>query len=458
MRVLAPLTRLSRFHITKCSQRRTLLTLAIETSCDDTSVAILEKHNDNSATLHFHSKVTSDNRLYGGVHPLVALESHQKNIAGLVKVALQSLPIDEREQGKTLVGNNGRVEGRKRPDFITVTRGPGMLSSLYTGITTAKGLAVAWEIPLLGVNHMQAHALTPRLVSALESARDDSTITKPDPEFPFLSLLVSGGHTMLVHSRSLCDHKILANTLDMAVGDVIDKCARDILPTSELEAASDVMYGRVLETFAFPDSEPDYNYSPPSSFIAPVRALQDKYDWFITPSFQNPGPGGYAAYADTFIYSSIGSSVKRIMNQRPEMEVAERRALARTAMQAAFEHLASRILLALNRSDMKSINTLVVSGGVASNQFLKAVLRSNLDAKGYSHIRMVFPPPKFCTDNAAMIAWTGIEMFEAGWRTGLEALAFRKWSIDPESKEGGILGVDGWFNVNDPEADSSHEL
>ena len=90
------------------------------------------------------------------------------------------------------------------------------------------------------------------------------------------------------------------------------------------------------------------------------------------------------------------------------------------------------------------IHTLVVSGGVARNNFLKHVLRAFLDARGFSHVELVFPPPYLCTDNAAMIAWTGIEMFEAGWESDLSIQARRKWAIDTEAEDGGILGADGW--------------
>ncbi|KAE9382126.1 glycoprotease family protein-like protein [Stipitochalara longipes BDJ] len=430
-------------------QRRLLLTLAIETSCDDTSVAVLEKHKNNSAALHFHSKITSDNRIYGGVHPIASHESHQQNLATLVEQALHSLPIKKRtsEHITEVLCLNGKdgMEFREKPDFITVTRGPGMRSSLNTGLDTAKGLAVAWQIPLLGVNHMQAHALTPRLVSALDAAdAGEYKAAANDPAFPFLTLLVSGGHTMLVHSRSLCDHEILANTTDMAVGDMIDKTAREVLPQEHLNSASDVMYGKLLESFAFADQQLSHDYHPPSSFTRPRISQLSGSDWTINPPYCAPGPEGSITFADAFTFSGIGSSVKGIMDRHPEMDEIGRRVLARETMALAFEHLASRALFALQRPDIQDIRTLVVSGGVASNQFLKTILRENLDVKGYKNMKLVFPPPKFCTDNAAMIAWTGIEMFEAGWRTSLDAMAIKKWSIDQKAADGGILGADGW--------------
>jgi N6-L-threonylcarbamoyladenine synthase len=449
MRPLCLLIRRSNPSILRHVQRRQLLTLAIETSCDDTSVAVLEKHENNSATLHFHSKITSDNRIYGGVHPIASHESHQKTLAILVGQALRSLPNEKKASAPvtSVLFLNGRdgMETRKKPDFVTVTRGPGMRSSLNTGLDTAKGLAVAWQIPLLGVNHMQAHALTPRLVSALDAAVSRSFDTAGnDPAFPFLTLLVSGGHTMLVHSRSLCDHEILADTTDMAVGDMIDKTAREVLPRTYLESASDVMYGKLLESFAFPEEKPLHEYVPPSSFTRQRVCRLPDYEWTINPPYCAPGPEGSIKYADAFTFSGIGSSVKSIMSRLPEMDDTGRRELARETMALAFEHLASRVLFALQRPDIQSIQTLVVSGGVASSQFLKTILRENLNAKGYREMQLVFPPPKFCTDNAAMIAWTGIEMYEARWRTSFDAIAIKKWSIDPKAADGGILGVDGW--------------
>ncbi|TVY81862.1 tRNA N6-adenosine threonylcarbamoyltransferase, partial [Lachnellula suecica] len=383
------------------------------TNLSPTRVTVLEKHMNNSATLHFNSKITSDNRSYGGVYPIVAHESHQQNVAALVNEALHSLPEASPENGLenvVVVKAGETIAIRKKPDFITATRGPGMRASLITGMDTAKGLAVAWQVPILGVNHMQAHALTPRLVSALDASSSGPAIST-DPSFPFLTLLVSGGHTMLVHSKALCDHEILANTTDIAIGDMIDKCARDILPPSIIASAPDVMYGPLLESYAFPDN--------PSKGEASQLTPQTIYNWKIATPYSRSGPKGPTSYLKSFSYSGIGSSVKRILEENPGMDDRERRVLARETMRVAFEHLASRVLLYLQTLELKNIQTLVVSGGVASNQYLKAVLRNSLDMKGHGDMRLVFPPPKFCTDNAAMIAWTGMEMYEAGWRTSL---------------------------------------
>ena len=129
--------------------RRPLITLAIETSCDDTSVAILE-HSDRSrfprTVLHFHKKITSNNSVYQGVHPIVSLESHQESLATLINEAIQELPSADFYEGDDAIAVTNQTWRRKKPDFISVTRGPGMRSNLFTGLDTAKGLAVAWQV------------------------------------------------------------------------------------------------------------------------------------------------------------------------------------------------------------------------------------------------------------------------------------------------------------------------
>jgi N6-L-threonylcarbamoyladenine synthase len=433
--------------IARYHERRPLLTLAIETSCDDTSVAILEKQNTRS-TLHFHEKVTSDNRAFQGVHPLVALESHQKSLALLVNRALQSLP--ERPNESATWTNAIQVHGsdtgyshtlRKRPDFITVTRGPGMQANLMTGLDTAKGLAVAWQIPILGVNHMQAHALTPRLVSSLNAS---SASLDVGPAFPFLSLLVSGGNTMLVHSSDIVSHSILAEKTDIPVGNVLDKCARDILPASLLDNGKSVMYGQMLETFGFPGGAKDDDYAPPATQCEINTMKTTQFGWALRPPLSVD-----KGSAMEFSYSGLGAAVRRIVVGNPAITDLERRVLAQETMRVAFEHLASRVLLALSTPAMENVSTLVVSGGVASNQFLKHVLRTLLNKRGFGHVEVIFPPISLCTDNAAMIAWTGMEMWEAGWKSGLDIRSLKKWAIDPLADDGGIMGAEGWMKEDD---------
>lgn len=475
------------------SRRENLLALAIESSCDDTCVAILERcTSTGAAKLRFNKKVTSDNREFRGVHPTVAVLSHTANLAPLVHEALGHLPeaATDKEDPRSpdrwhqLCSVRGTV--RRRPDFVAVTRGPGMTSNLATGLNTAKGLATAWGVPLLGVNHMQAHALTPRLVSALarwppgeeepgRSSGDNGKEHEAEPAaFPYLSLLVSGGHTLLVYSRSLCDHKILASANNIAIGDMLDKCARLILPASELSGTSNVMYGALLEHFVFPptvraddinnssnsSSKPtpgktavnnyDYEYTPPARRADEIATFDSGLGWTLTPLLAG-------TTAMTYNFSGFSSQVQRIIEERPDMGLDERRLLGRHAMRLAFEHLASRLLFALKKNKetdgedgMKDVTTVVVAGGVASNRYLMHVLRAMLAVRGFGHLEINAPPPALCTDNAAMIAWTGMEMFEEGYRSQLGILAMRKWPVDPEADGGGILGASGWVKDDRP--------
>lgn len=449
-------------------------TLAIETSCDDTSVAVLAISGANDSSrlrteVLFHDKVTANSDGYGGIHPLVALDSHQTQLAQLVQRAVQRLEPHIKD------GNSANIFER-RPDFVSATRGPGMRSNLSVGLNTAKGLALAWNVPLVGAHHMQAHALTPRLCSTIDLGNgsgqilrrrdeDGNEIDAPEwdpkniqPRFPFLSLLVSGGHAMLIDSKSLTDHRILAESQDIAVGDYLDKAARAILSESELKTP----FGKALEEFAFPSGQP-YDYSAPKSRQDELERRMTKFGWSLGPPLAESKGGEKSSRRMVYSFSGLLSSVQRLARQYtdadrtasydPEATVAgptsERRELAREVQRVAFEHLGSRIFLHLesisrDHATYPAIETIVVSGGVASNKFLRHVLRSMLDARGYSNIKLQFPPPQLCTDNALMIAWAGMEMYDTGYESELSIPPLRKWSMDPSADDGGILGVWGW--------------
>ncbi|KFY18784.1 hypothetical protein V491_04700, partial [Pseudogymnoascus sp. VKM F-3775] len=249
---------------------------------------------------------------------------------------------------------------------------------------------------------------------------------------------------MLVHSSDIVSHSILAEKTDIPVGNVLDKCARDILPASLLDNGKSVMYGPMLEAFAFPNGAEGYDYTPPETQRGLNMMKTTEFGWAIRPPLSEDKSSSME-----FSYSGLGAIIRRIVEGNPEMSDLERRVLAQETMRVAFEHLASRVLLALSMPAMKDISTLVVSGGVASNQFLKYMLRSLLDKRGFEGVEVVFPPMSLCTDNAAMIAWTGIEMWEGGWRSGLNMRSLKKWAIDPEAADGGIMGPEGWRRADD---------
>ncbi|EMC94616.1 hypothetical protein BAUCODRAFT_54455, partial [Baudoinia panamericana UAMH 10762] len=447
------------------------LVLGIESSCDDSSVALVEvsKHNHGELDLDlptsdviashkrwqlrviFHETVTANNDAFSGIHPLVALDSHRAHLAPLVQKAFRSW----QEQQRLL--------------FVAVTRGPGMRSNLAVGLDLAKGIALAQDVPLVGVHHMQAHALTPRLLVAQANRdgydRKSMNLEATKPEFPYLSILVSGGHTMLMQSQSLTDHAILAETHDIALGDCLDKAARAILPANLLRPP----YGAALERFAWHTDVKDlsdlldhetYEDAPvPTRRQDELERRRSDWGWSLAPPLSESKGGEKSSRRMVYSFAGLQSSVERFMKfelgphgeltrtarDPDKISLSERQAMAREVQRVAFEHLASRLLLYLTSPDGDvSINTVVVSGGVAANKFLRHVVRGILDARGFSHIKLMFPPIELCTDNALMIAWAGIEMYAAGYTTSLDVGPIRKWPLDTAVTGGGILETTGW--------------
>lgn len=310
------------------------------------------------------------------------MRSHQEHLANLIASALPSLPnalppsnaVEDRSsrQISILCPKTGNWIWKRKPDFVSVTRGPGMISSLDVGLNTAKGLALAWQIPLLGVNHMQSHALTPRLVSALDQ---QNSCPAPCPMFPFLSLLVSGGHTLLLHSKSIIDHAVLASTCDIAIGDALDKIARVVCPDVLLQSPGEIMYGRLLEQFAFPNGVRDHQYVPPATRGEELASNITRWGWNLPVPFATTSSGAKTRLMK-FSFTGLDSKVRKICSERGDiMAHEERLELAREAMRVAFEHLAARVVLALDTlgSSEEVVDTLVVSGGVASNSYLKTM-------------------------------------------------------------------------------------
>ena len=219
-----------------------------------------------------------------------------------------------------------------------------------------------------------------------------------------------------------------------------------------LQDAKNTMYGKMLEQFAFPNGPADYaDYRPPMTRGEEVVKRKTPWGWSLTTPFAN------TRYLQ-FSFSSIASAVSKLVSLQEKggqngMSHDERVMLAREAMRICFEHLASRTVIALEalrhaaKNPDEDVKALVVSGGVAANKFLMTVLRSFLEVRGFGHIDILAPPAYLCTDNAAMIGWAGIEMFEANWRSDLSCRALRKWSLDPSADDGGVLGPTGWRQV-----------
>lgn len=457
-------------HISNTIRHKSYWALAIETSCDDTAVAIVRYRNNagengmpSSAIRHtvdvcFHEKKTANNDDYRGIHPLVALQSHRTTLAPLIKKAIREVSTRLSDHADRLPREyqyrdeeDPAQAFRDQLAFVAVTRGPGMRSNLSVGLDTAKGLALAFDVPLLGVHHMQAHALTPRLMTAIYNAKvyDRSTSAEIhlrnakalEPDFPFLSVLISGGHTLLLDSMSLTEHHLIAETQDIALGDFLDKAARAIVPPEQLKPP----YGRALEHFAFQScttseeryevnrTKPDnsesfrtaadggrvgYQYVPPARRQEELERRPSEWGWSLAPPLSESKGGDKSSRRMVYSFAGLLTSIERIMkykanaedhtirDERTDVGFEERRHMAREVQRVAFEHLASRILLYLKSTgSSRKGDTIVVSGGVASNQFLRHVLRSILHARGYRTVKLSFPPIELCTDNALMIAW-----------------------------------------------------
>ncbi|KAL8953712.1 MAG: hypothetical protein Q9222_000457 [Ikaeria aurantiellina] len=257
--------------------------------------------------------------------------------------------------------------------------------------------------------------------------------------------------------------------MDVAIGDFLDKAARIILPEELIASSDEIMYGRLMEQFAFPHGTQEYGYAAPTMRAEEMSPKPLSWGWALAAPLAKYGYG-CKSNATKFSFSGLGSAIERICQDRGKtMTVDERRDLARETFRVAFQHLASRTVTALQQlnevpvSGSDRVTTIVGSGGVASNRFLRRVyvrsrmtrlflqmltrrarLRSFLDTRNFTDVHLTFPPPSLCTDNAAMIAWTGTEMYESGFESDLNCAALRKWSIDPDAEDGGILRVKGW--------------
>lgn len=262
---------------------------------------------------------------------------------------------------------------------------------------------------------MQAHALTPRLVNALYRSRESQQSGSLSPQFPFLSVLASGGHTLLIHSASLVDHRILGGTNDIAIGECLDKIARAILPTHVLQATNTTMYGALLEGFTLgTQSEMKDNpqkVSVAESAMHSARSYLDRYghqyDWYSVPvnheeakrrnmtkwgwSIDSPltkSAGGTKISTLEMSFSGITTQVERIMKYGTDpvskrlnkverapgdVSIGERQDLARNTMRVTFEHVASRVALSLQTLSnvITADPAVVMAGGVAANSFLR---------------------------------------------------------------------------------------
>jgi N6-L-threonylcarbamoyladenine synthase len=337
--------------------------LGLESSCDDSAVALVT--SDRHILAQAVVGQTSAHQPYGGVVPEIAARAHVEILPALIKRVL--------DDAKTSIA---------KVDAIAATAGPGLIGGVMVALLAGKGLALAAGKPLIAVNHLEGHALSPRLAD-------------PDLGFPYLLLLVSGGHCQLLEVRGVGDYRRLATTIDDAAGEAFDKTAK--------------LLGR------------PYPGGPA------IEELAKRGDSTTVP-LPRPLVGSGEPH---FSFAGLKSAVQRAIlsgDFKPED-------IAASFQQAVVDCLVDRTSLALRNSDAPA---LVVAGGVAANQAIRTALFDLAQREGR---RFSVPPGWLCTDNAAMIAWAGAERFAAGVRDPLDVPARARWPLDERAEKVRGAGV-----------------
>ena len=339
------------------------LILGLESSCDDTAAALVS--SDRRILAQAVVSQNDAHKPFGGVVPEIAARAHVQILPDLVRTVLRDAGVEI-----------GYV------DAVAATAGPGLIGGVMVALLTAKGLALSANKPLIALNHLEGHALSPRLVD-------------PDLEFPYLLLLVSGGHCQILEVLGVGDYRRLATTIDDAAGEAFDKAAKLL--------GLGYPGGPAIERLA---EEGD-----PSAVPLP------------RPLVGSPEPH--------FSFAGLKSAVQRSVASG-EHEPAD---IAASFQQAVVDSLVDRTRRALDRSSSRA---LVVAGGVAANQAIRSALHKLASDSGR---RFAVPPAWLCTDNAAMIAWAGAERFALGLTDDLSAPARARWPLDPQAEKVRGAGV-----------------
>ncbi len=350
----------------------TLTFLGLESSCDDTAAAVVRHTVGGSAEI-LSSVVVGQTELhaaFGGIVPEIAARAHAEKLDHAAEAALL-------QAGMTL----------RQIDGIAVTAGPGLIGGVLSGVMLAKGLCAATGLPLIGVNHLAGHALTPRLTDQLC--------------FPYLMLLVSGGHCQFLIAKGVDVFTRLGGTIDDAPGEAFDKTAK-LLGLAQ----------------------------PGGPAVERQAALGDpKRFAFPRPLLNQPGCD--------MSFSGLKTALLRardaIVAEKGGITVQDRRDLCAGFQAAVADVLTekTRRALALYRDLAPDAPALAVAGGVAANQVIRARLMALCEGSG---VRFLAPPLALCTDNAAMIAWAGIERFRAGLTDDFSLAARPRWPLDASAQ------------------------
>ncbi len=326
--------------------------LGLETSCDETGVAVFDSECGLIGQA-LHSQIDL-HKIYGGVVPEIASRDHIRCLLPLIKEVLESTGID-------------------RPDAVAYTAGPGLVGALMVGSGLANGLGLAWNCPVIPIHHMEGHLLA-------------TMLDEDPPTYPFLALLVSGGHTLLVAVNGLGLYEVLGSTLDDAVGEAFDKTAK-------------------LLDLAYPGG--------PALARLAENGNPEAYP-FPRPMLKSPGLD--------FSFSGLKTAVMlQVKKSTEEGNLDRARAdIAASFQRAAVDTLVTRSVQAAKKTNLDRI---VVAGGVGANLHLREELAERFDGRVY------YPRPEFCTDNGAMIAIAGaLRLADGSKPTTIKARA--RWSLD----------------------------
>ncbi|MGB0382574.1 MAG: tRNA (adenosine(37)-N6)-threonylcarbamoyltransferase complex transferase subunit TsaD [Alphaproteobacteria bacterium] len=342
-----------------------MLVLGIETSCDETAVALVEGNPPGPGRIINEQLYTQliEHQEFSGVVPEIAARAHLERLDALTRDLFETTSVDW-----------GDI------DAIAATAGPGLIGGVLVGLMYAKGLAQARGLPFVAVNHLEAHGLTARLSHGVAC--------------PYWLLLVSGGHTQIIQARDVDDFVQIGGTIDDAAGEAFDKVAKMM--------GLGMPGGPKVENLAL--------NGDPKAFELP------------RPLLKKPGYD--------FSFSGLKTAVRRHLESgeiRSEQNMAD---LAASFQDALGDCLMGKLERALEEH-VENISTLVVAGGVARNQYL----RTRLEQLAQAHeVSLICPPMSLCSDNAAMIAWAGIEMLSRGHHDALDVPAKSRWPLRSSSK------------------------
>ena len=341
-----------------------MLVLGIETTCDETAAAIVERQQDGRGRIlsNIVLSQTSEHAAFGGVVPEIAARAHVEVLDRIISKALTEACC-----------------AFENIDGVAAAAGPGLIGGVIVGLTTAKAISLVGEIPLMAVNHLEAHALTARLTDNIP--------------FPYCLFLASGGHTQIVAVRGVGDYVLLGNTVDDAIGEAFDKTAK--------------LLG--LGYPGGPQVENEAEHGNPDRFDLP-RPMHGRRD---------------ANFSLSGLKTALRLEAEKIA-PLSDQDVAD---LCAAFQQAVVDVVEDRIRLGLKlfHESHGAPTALVAAGGVAANQAIREVLHRLAFEVG---IALVAPPPALCTDNGAMIAWAGAERLALGLTDGLDVMPRARWPLE----------------------------